>query len=279
MSKSAARRATGARAPTIESGTVVRFPGAQRGAPPADDAAFVAAVRAAGAGVYTAAVELCRASDQTWLEEQTADAATKAPQGRRAKIALEAEGEPRRAYLTEHEVEQLCDAARKRGRYGHRDAAMITVAYRHGLRVSELVALRWDQVDLAAGRLQVIRRKGSDDSVQPLSGIEIRALRKIHRDQPAGLRHVFVSERGAPFTANGFFKTLSRAAAAVTRDDGGIGLADVHPHLLRHGTGFKLVNDGVDTRTLAAYLGHRNMANTARYTRMDAKRFDGFWQD
>ena len=91
-------------------------------------------------------------------------------------------------------------------------------------------------------------------------------------DQPAGVRHVFVSERGAPFTTNGFFKTLSRAAASI-------GMADVHPHLLRHGTGFKLVNQGVDTRTLAAYLGHRNLANTARYTKMDARRFDGFWQD
>ena len=134
--------------------------------------------------------------------------------------------ELRRQYLTEREVEMLCDAARKRGRYGHRDATMILMAYRHGLRCSELVALRWDQVDLEAGRLQVIRSKGSDDSLQPLSGVEIRALRKLRRDQPAGLRHVFVSERGAPMTTNGFFKTLSRAdrhgrrasASAAARD-------------------------------------------------------------
>jgi site-specific recombinase XerD len=84
--------------------------------------------------------------------------------------------------------------------------------------------------------------------------------------------HVFVSERDAPLSANGFDKMLRRASTSI-------GMGDVHAHLLRHGTGFKLVNDGVDTRTIAAYLGHRNMANTARYTRMDAKRFDGFWQD
>ena len=112
--------------------------------------------------------------------------------------------------------------------------------------------------------------KGSDDSVQPLSGVEIRALRKVRREQLAGLRHVFVWERGTPFAANGFFKTLSPAAASI-------GTGDVHPHLLHHGRGFKLVNDEVDTRTLAAYLGDRQIANTARYTRMDAKRFDGFW--
>jgi type 1 fimbriae regulatory protein FimB/type 1 fimbriae regulatory protein FimE len=194
------------------------------------------------------------------------------PASRPARPPAQASDKPRREYLTEREVNQLRDAAGKRGRYGYRDATMILIAYRHGLRVAELVALQWRQVDLEAGRLQVIRRKGSDDSLQPLAGVEIRALRKIRRELPAGTRHVFVSERGAPMTTNGFFKTLSRAAASI-------GMADVHPHLLRHGTGFKLVNQGVDTRTLAAYLGHRNLANTARYTRMDAKRFDGFWRD
>ena len=180
--------------------------------------------------------------------------------------------EPRRGYLTEAEVEKLCAAARARGRRGHRDATMILMAFRHGLRVSELVALRWAQVDLAAGRLQVIRRKGSDDSVQPLAGVELRGLRKLQRDQEPGARYVFLSERGAPMTASGFFKMLARAADSI-------GMSDVHPHLLRHGTGFKLVNDGIDTRTLAAYLGHRQLNNTRRYTQMCATRFDGFWKD
>ena len=80
------------------------------------------------------------------------------------------------------------------------------------------------------------------------------------------------SSRNAPFTPNGFFKTLSRVAESI-------GMGDVHPHLLRHACGFKLVNQGVDTRTLAAYLGHRQIANIAHYTKMDARRFDGFWQD
>src|SRR5262245_32729522 len=84
-------------------------------------------------------------------------------------------------------------------------------------------------------------------------------------------RFVFISERGAPFPQR-FFKMLAGAAESI-------GMAGVHPHLLRHATGFKLVNQGVDTRTLAAYLGHRQIANTARYTKMDARRFDGFWQD
>jgi type 1 fimbriae regulatory protein FimB/type 1 fimbriae regulatory protein FimE len=178
----------------------------------------------------------------------------------------------RREYLTEPGVKVLMAAAKKRGRYGHRDATMILLAYRHGLRVQELVDLQWADLDLDAGRIKVRRVKGSDDSVQPLTGAEIRALRRLRREQETPLRHVFTSERGAPFTTNGFFKLLARAAASI-------GMVDVHPHLLRHGCGFKLVNQGTDTRSLAAYLGHRNMQNTARYTKMSAKRFEGFWRD
>jgi type 1 fimbriae regulatory protein FimB/type 1 fimbriae regulatory protein FimE len=164
-------------------------------------------------------------------------------------------------------------AARSRGgRHGHRDATMILVAYRHGLRVQELVDLQWKDLDLDAGRIQVRRVKGSDDSVQPLTGAEIRALRRVKREQTTQFRHVFVSELAGPFTTNGFFKLLARAAASI-------GMEDVHPHLLRHGCGFKLVNQGTDTRSLAAYLGHRNVQNTMRYTKMSARRFEGFWKD
>jgi type 1 fimbriae regulatory protein FimB/type 1 fimbriae regulatory protein FimE len=238
-----------------------------------DDAAFIAEVRSCGAAAYRDLTARLQSTRLQSTDDDDGEAAMNTTQAKRRRTPRKpVETDDRRQYLIEREVEQLCDAARKRGRYEHRDATMILIAYRHGLRVSELVALQWGQVDLEAGRLQVIRRKGSDDSVQPLSGVEIRALRKIRREQPAGLRHVFVSERGAPFTANGFFKTLSRAAASI-------GLGDVHPHLLRHACGFKLVNDGVDTRTLAAYLGHRQIGNTTRYTKMDARRFDGFWQD
>ena len=268
MSKSVLRKAAGERVPITESGTVLPVPGSQP-----DDAAFIAEVRSCGAAAYRDIVARLQSTRLQSTDDDDGEAAMDTAQAKRPRAPRKpVETDDRRQYLTEREVEQLCDAARKRGRYGHRDATMILIAYRHGLRVSELVALQWGQVDLEAGRLQVIRRKGSDDSVQPLSGVEIRALRKVRREQPAGLRHVFVSERGAPFTANGFFKTLSRAAASI-------GLGDVHPHLLRHACGFKLVNDGVDTRTLAAYLGHRQIANTTRYTKMDARRFDGFWQD
>jgi integrase len=84
-----------------------------------------------------------------------------------------------REYLTVKEVELLTDTARKRGRYGHRDATMILIAFRHGLRPSEVCALRWEMVDLGGGLLHVRRSKNGTPSVQPLGGVDLRALRKL----------------------------------------------------------------------------------------------------
>ena len=176
-----------------------------------------------------------------------------------------------REYLTATEVEQLIAAARSRGRHGARDAAMILVAYRHGLRVSELVGLRWDQVDWQPGLLHVRRVKQGNASVHPLRGRELRALRSLKRDSTSS--HVFTSERGAPMSAAGFRKMLSR-----TGEVAGLGLA-VHPHMLRHACGYHLANAGHDTRAIQHYLGHRNITHTVRYTELNPDRFSTFWND
>jgi integrase len=99
-----------------------------------------------------------------------------------------------REYLTEKEIDRLQDAARTRSRYGHRDATMILVTYRHGLRASEVCGLRWDQIELNSGRLHVRRAKGGIDNVHPLGGKEIRALRQLRRENTES-RYVFVTER------------------------------------------------------------------------------------
>src|SRR5215472_6037075 len=112
-----------------------------------------------------------------------------------------------REYLTPAEVETLMTTASKRGRHGHRDATMILIAYRHGLRVSELCRLEWSQVDFASGLLHVVRLKGSISTTHPLRGIELRALRRLKREQEPS-RHVWISERGAPMTAGGFRQML-----------------------------------------------------------------------
>jgi type 1 fimbriae regulatory protein FimB/type 1 fimbriae regulatory protein FimE len=177
-----------------------------------------------------------------------------------------------REYLTDAEVARLIAAA-ARNRYGHRDAAMVLFAYRHGLRASELVTLRWDAIDFAHGRMHVSRVKGSSESVHPLSGRELRALRRLKREQQPVSPFIFTSERGAPFTPAGFRKMVARLGVAA-----GFGFP-VHPHMLRHACGFKLANDGVDTRSLQAYLGHRNIQHTVRYTELAPTRFKNFWHD
>src|SRR5271154_67062 len=150
-----------------------------------------------------------------------------------------------REYLTEKEIERLQDAARRRSRYGHRDATMILVAYRHGLRASELCGLRWDQIELDSGRLHVRRAKGGIDNVHPLSGREIRALRQLRRENMES-RYVFLTERDGPATTAGFLKTIARTGEAAK-------LPPIHPHMLRHSTGYKLANDGHDTRLRIPY--------------------------
>jgi type 1 fimbriae regulatory protein FimE len=176
-----------------------------------------------------------------------------------------------REYLTEREVERLMKAAAD-NRHGHRDATMILLAFRHGLRASELCSLRWEQVDLTHGRLHVHRLKNGMPSVHPLTGIELRALRRLQREQEPG-RYVFMSERGAPMTAVAFRRMLTRLGKATRMPFG------IHPHMLRHSTGFKLANQGVDTRSLQHYLGHKNIQHTVRYTELTPERFRDFWKD
>jgi type 1 fimbriae regulatory protein FimE len=86
-----------------------------------------------------------------------------------------------REYLTPDEVEKLLTAAKNTGRHGHRDTTLILLAYRHGLRMSELVALRWDQIDLKQGLVHIGRRKNGTPSNHPIRGPEIRALRTAAR--------------------------------------------------------------------------------------------------
>ena len=176
-----------------------------------------------------------------------------------------------REYLTPTEVEKLMKVASK-NRHGYRDSTMILVCYRHGLRVSELVGLEWSQVDFKAANLHVRRLKGSTDAVHPIRGDELRALRRLQREQDPKSTFIFTSERGAPFSPAGFLRMVQRIGEAAK-----LGFP-VHPHMLRHAAGFKLANDGVDTRTLQAYLGHKSISNTVRYTELSPTRFRDLWR-
>lgn len=177
-----------------------------------------------------------------------------------------------REFLTPDEVIKLQDAAGRVGRHGHRDATIILLAFRHGLRVSELVALRWDHLDLKQGLIHVRRLKNGTPSTHPLGGAEIRALRRLERDYP-DTQYVFVSERKGPLTDSNVRKMVARAGVEAKLPFA------VHPHMLRHATGYKLANSGEDTRAIQHYLGHKNIHHTTKYTELSPDRFKNFWQD
>jgi type 1 fimbriae regulatory protein FimE len=177
-----------------------------------------------------------------------------------------------REHLTPDEVARLMTAASRGSRHGHRDATLILVGYRHGLRVSELVALRWDQIDLRQGLVHVFRLKNGVASTHPLRGPELRALRRLQREYSAS-PYVFVTERRGPLSDSSVRKIVARAG-----EEARFGFP-VHPHMLRHACGFKLANEGHDTRAIQHYLGHQNIQHTVRYTELAADRFKTFWRD
>ena len=176
-----------------------------------------------------------------------------------------------REHLTEKEVERLIKAAVD-NRNGHRDTTMLLLAFRHGLRASEVCDLRWDQVDFNRAVLHIRRAKYGTPSTHPLTVREMRGLRRLRREAPSS-PFMFVSERGAPFTTAGFARMMERAAESARLD------IKAHPHMLRHACGYALANKGYDTRGLQAYLGHRYILHAVRYTELSSERFKGWWKD
>ena len=183
---------------------------------------------------------------------------------RRANAALRP-----REHLTEREVEKLIQAA-KGNRWGQRDSTMILIAFRHGLRASELCGLQWSDVEFESGTLHLRRVKGGATSTHPLLGNELRALRVLKREAKSPF--IFVSERGAPFSVAGLAKLIERAGVEAEIP------FKIHAHMLRHACGFVLANRGADTRSLQAYLGHRSIQSTVRYTELAPGRFKNLWR-
>ena len=151
---------------------------------------------------------------------------------------------------------------------------MVLVAYRHGLRAGELVTLRWDAIDFAHGRLHVQPAQGQRGVRPPV--VRPRAAGAAPAQARAGPSvavHLHVRTRCT--VHDGGIPQDGRPA----RCGGSTSAFPVHPHMLRHACGFKLANDGVDTRSLQAYLGHKNIQHTVRYTELAPTRFKNFWRD
>ena len=175
-----------------------------------------------------------------------------------------------REHLTLDEVEELMKAAGNTGRHTHRDCTLILTMFRHGLRVSEAVDLKWDQVDFKKGSIHINRLKNGKPATHYLEGDEMRALRRLRRENPKG-PFIFLSERGGPLTRSTVNKLVERAGREAEIE------FPVHPHMLRHACGYYLANKGIDTRTIQDYLGHVSITHTVRYTELSPNKFKGLW--
>lgn len=201
----------------------------------------------------------------------------RAPKGRSVKSAprLDAAGaadghERAKDFLTTAELAALLDAA-KAGRHGVRDHLLLMMMFRHGLRVSEAVNLRLEELDLDRSMLWVHRLKGGLSVQQPIAGDELRAIRRYLAVRQGDLPWLFLSERGQPLTRQAVNYLVEVAAERA-------GLAGVHPHTLRHSCGYYLANKGHDLRLIQDYLGHRDPKHTVHYTRTAGRRFEGLWR-
>jgi integrase len=175
-----------------------------------------------------------------------------------------------RKYLSPDEAHRVIEASAQVGRQGERDKLLLMLIYRHGLRVSEAVDLRWSDFDLDAPKsrtLHVRRLKGSKDSTHTLEPDTVRLLKRLQAESDG--HFVFRSERGGPLSVDAVQLICKRAGETT-------GLKfRIHPHMLRHACGFFLAEEGTDTRLIQDYLGHRDIKNTVIYTETSARRLAG----
>ena len=174
-----------------------------------------------------------------------------------------------RNFLGQAEIERLLQAARA-GRHGARDHLLVLMLFRHGLRVSEAVALRRADVDLAQARLSVCRLKSGLSVEHPIHGDELRAIKRWLAMRQDHLPWLFVSERRQPMTRQAVSYLIGRIGERAR-------LGHVHPQMLRHSCGFALAERGCNAHLIQAYLGHRDPRHTTRYYSTATVRFDGLW--
>lgn len=180
-----------------------------------------------------------------------------------------------REHLTEEEVKILIKTAKKCSPNPYRDSTMIMVAFIHAFRVSELLNLKWDQIDFRTHRMNVKRLKRGLNSIHPMGSTEIRALRKLQKEQLNICRspYVFISKQHkttlTPRTFQLMLVQIGKKAGFPF---------PIHPHMLRHATGHKLINEKRGTRHIQVYMGIKKLEHTERYTFLNENKFEN-WEE
>jgi type 1 fimbriae regulatory protein FimB/type 1 fimbriae regulatory protein FimE len=189
---------------------------------------------------------------------QSDDPARSAPPARRTNTEMRG-----REHLSRDEIDVLVKVAR-RNRHGARDAAAVWLGFNHGLRIGELVDMRWGDVRWEERVIYVRRLKGSQSGEHPLTEADKRAIGPLRSKGRRPGDTVFA------ITAIGFRKMMSRLALPEEL----AGLA-VHPHMLRHSCGYDMYQRTRDIHLIARYLGHKRVENAVRYSHLDASCFEG----
>jgi len=176
-------------------------------------------------------------------------------------------------WVTAQEVEALRVGA-KVTRNPVRNELIVLMLYRHGLRESELCNLQLEAINLDEAKIFVKRVKNGNDFMHPIASDELRLIRRYLRRRNEKNTHslpwLFVSEQGTSFCRDSVNKIITTCYKKA-------GLRKITPHMLRHGCGYALINKGYDVRVVQDYLGHKDIRNTAIYTRLDDKQFKGMW--
>jgi type 1 fimbriae regulatory protein FimB len=179
----------------------------------------------------------------------------------------------RREYLTQEEIDKLLSASKVGSRNPVRDYCILLLMFRHGLRVSELCSIKLSDIDVNAKTFHVKRLKGCDSGPHEFYNGESQAVKawlidRAKMNPPESCDTLFISERRKPLSRVTVWLMIRQTAEAA-----GLEHLEIHPHMLRHSTGYALVNKGIDIRIIQGFLGHRSISSTVRYTALDRTRF------
>ena len=183
------------------------------------------------------------------------------------------QGQRTREYLDELEIKLLLGAAKRSRFHSVRNHCLVLTMFMHGLRVSEASNLRWRDVDLKDGRIHINRLKNGNSGTHYIYGEELRALRALKKLKDDFPTFVFSSERGGRLTASGIQQLMATLGKSANFD------FPLHPHMLRHSCGYYLANQGLDTRLIQDWLGHKSISCTVLYTQLSPRRFEGIFKD
>jgi len=171
-----------------------------------------------------------------------------------------------------HESFLLLSRAARLSRHSTRNQLLLLLAYRHGLRVSELIGIQLSDINIQEGTLYVKRLKRGVSTTHPLHPDEVLLINQYLSLRPQSPHtHLFLSERAAPlsrFGINHLLKVLGKKTDIYT-----------HPHMLRHSTGYYLANKGIDLRLIQEYMGHSQIQSTIRYTSVNHARFKSLFSE